>query len=1107
MKWFLVLLLLCLSVSVGSCEFGDTVQNHWDMDGDGFGDIDDLTNLWVPISPYHTTGGGSATDITIVQKGLPYSQSIKGYLKARDYLDSISYLLYNEQKIDSNYWSFTLRDFTRSDSCSSGTYEYGYVNLTFYDSGGYQIGTYRMGGDGPYTNIVSGPFTNHDNDLFEIFITGGNAYLQVNGTNLGVMGACIRSPTYMGFYSWGRGARPAAGACSVYYTMWIDDITTDDGVVGIGAEPCLTGTFRNHTVTELDNNELDVSWHARTIPKSSYDGAQYTLQVKRLINGTTINSTVLKVAGDITTKPAGFVEYNWSTMFGAESYGAYNFNLYKDTTLIGQDYIIYKSLLDDSWINIEKDQYGIGDTMKVTYFLDTPDFTPNDYYIKLYDAGGEVKETRGIFASSGTEYFETLGYAVGMTYSLLVKDTEPATDYEDGRDLVELAFDVTNMLDSVFIRGITYNAETGVPLPNVSINFTQEDNQYNTTSDANGTYEFTYKTGSGDILTNETVEFVTDVLIEANASKPLWWHENFSFTPLVAGTYDIDLYLLPDCDNITHDNYTIAGMTLSYPLHQAVGTATTNIRNATTYSDSMLSSADMGYYMFDELSVTTGGMYVGIVNETFNSSEYDTWVSLAHSIIQVNSQKVTNTTDEIAFYNITDYLMNYTDGKIKINSSGNMTNYTDYHIDYNYFSSGIPFYVNATKIGYKDSDTYTVPVVDECEYQNIILHGLYNLTIYAKHAQTHISLTDFNAIFNEVDQKSSNTSTHLMFTQVEYGIWKVQVDKEGFYSDVKYIYVAQDTNSTFYLAPLSDVTEAPEGGAGTYYAPHRVEFKVQNLFGYPVEDVVVNTTVLETTSLSWDWLWRALGMREDVAAEMQNGSMNGCTDSHGGISFLMEPTMRYRITFTKNETNINESLTIYPKDDTYLVIVTTLTEERNRNEYVSWNLNTSDHNSTHAYLTFNYTDNLNKTSMLYFFVKDGNRTEIHNQTFTYDDSISTSHLVNRTKGQSYIWGFNCSHDEFGYFAQSKFITFKSRLIDLAILPDDKYYTWISIALLIFIAGLFSVTVSRFGYVIIPGTGLILSYIGWLSTNITLLTVAMGLGILAFMGKTERDKGL
>jgi hypothetical protein len=1099
LKLLFAIVMLSVFIGAGSCEFEDTVQNHWDMNGGGFGDKADLTNLWVPISPYHTTGGAQVTDITIVQKGLPYSQSIRGYLKAHDYLDSISYLLYTQRASESNYWSFTVRDFTRTDDCSAGYYEYGYIKLRFYDIDGFLVGEYTMATDNGTSNIVTGPFgNNHDDDAYEIFITGGNAYLQVNGTNFGVLGVCTRTPAYMGFYSWGRGSRPGGPpSCSLYYTMWIDDITTEDGIVGIGAEPCLTGTFAPHTVTELDNNELDVSWHARTIPKSSYDAAQYTLQVKRLINGTTINTTVLKVAGDTTTKPAGFVEYNWSTMFGAESYGAYNFNLYKDTTLIGQDYIIYKSLLDDSWINIEKDQYGIGDTMKVTYFLDTPDFTPNDYYIKLYDASGEVKESRGIFASSGTEYFETLGYASGMTYSLLVKDTEPATDYEDGRDLVELAFDVTNMLDSVFIHGITYNAETGVPLPNVSINFTQEDSQYNTTSDSNGTYEFTYQTGSGTILTNETVEFVTDVLIEANASKPLWWHENFSFTPLVAGTLILDLYLLPDCANLTHDNYTIAGMTLSYPFHQAVGVATTNIKNATTYTNTTISSADMGYYRFDELPVTTGGMYVGIVNETFNSSVYDTWVSLSHSIIQVGSQKVTNTTDEIAFYNNTDYLMNYTDGKIKINSSGNMTNHTDYHIDYNYFSSGIPFYVNATKTGYKDSDTYTVSIVDECEYQNIILHGLYNLTIWAKHAQTHISLTDFDAILNEADQKSSGSNTSLTFTQVEYGIWKVQVDKEGFYSDVKYVYVAQDTNTTFYLAPI---IESGGEGVGQYYAPpHLVEFRIENIWGRPYENVHINITAQETTMGAWDWLASVFGFRDEIAAEIQNGTMNGTTDTYGAMSFMMTETIKYKVHAYNATQGIDKIVYVYPKEERYIIVCSVIRWEQNGTEEMrelTINVTTSTINDTHANITVEYYDPSNATTDLTFYI---NRTTNYNDqelVASYnvlDDSNETySFTVTPISGRSFFVRVATVNDEWGSKVWDFAVKFPGLLIDLG-LPSIAY-PMMAIALILFTGGLFGASSATQGSLICCLEGWLFLGMGWFATVASSVTITMALSL-------------
>ena len=104
-----------------------------------------------------------------------------------------------------------------------------------------------------------------------------------------------------------------------------------------------------------------------------------------------------------------------------------------------------------------------------------------------------------------------------------------------------------------------------------------------------------------------------------------------------------------------------------------------------------------------------------------------------------------------------------------------------------------------------------------------------------------------------------------------------------------------------------------------------------------------------------------------------------------------------------------------------------------------------------------------------------------------------------------MWGFVAEHETFGEKKDIKIITFK-QFIDLG-LEDEKYYTWISLALLIFFTGMFSVTISKFGYILIPGIGMFFWYIGWLTTNITLLTTALALGVLAYIGTREKEKGL
>jgi len=70
-----------------------------------------------------------------------------------------------------------------------------------------------------------------------------------------------------------------------------------------------------------------------------------------------------------------------------------------------------------------------------------------------------------------------------------------------------------------------------------------------------------------------------------------------------------------------------------------------------------------------------------VIDEVFTSA-YDTWVNLAGTYI--GGEVVTTTDGLTTFLNGTDYQMDYINGQIKVLSTGNMVNATNYHIDYNY---------------------------------------------------------------------------------------------------------------------------------------------------------------------------------------------------------------------------------------------------------------------------------------------------------------------------------------------------------------------------------------------------------------------------------------
>ena len=73
-----------------------------------------------------------------------------------------------------------------------------------------------------------------------------------------------------------------------------------------------------------------------------------------------------------------------------------------------------------------------------------------------------------------------------------------------------------------------------------------------------------------------------------------------------------------------------------------------------------------------------------IVGETFNSSEYDTWVQLTHTDIVEASETVMDIDDTTIYTRCVDYEIDYMNGRIKVLSTGSMRNWTEYFISYIY---------------------------------------------------------------------------------------------------------------------------------------------------------------------------------------------------------------------------------------------------------------------------------------------------------------------------------------------------------------------------------------------------------------------------------------
>jgi len=912
--------------------------------------------------------------------------------------------------------------------------------------------------------------------IWEFVRTGSNIYLYINGTYItDIGGTYTQTPCYIKF-----------NTPKTCYTTWIeifiDDVTTLDGVIETFPHnwyilrhwdaPETSGLY-SESDTRVEEHYFTVSYMVPYIGTDACD----EIRIKHLISGEVVNITPI-------SDRYGTIYYNFTEMLfhqnkEEDKYGYYFVELTRGGSVIARDffYFTWDALNKPSGtITWDKDCYASGEVAKIHTNLTDPDFSTHVYKGYVYDVYGNKKEEWTI--TSADEWYEVdlNGYDAGVYYAILkVRNKNTGFEWEE-------AWDVASVSEEVRIEGVSYDAKSETVLGGVYVNAIQNYEDHEITTDAT--------TGEYNIS-----ELLVDMEIQMNASKANYTHNNFSFTPLQNGLYEINLYLLPDASHINITPPAVVGIVSEYPFHQVIPNATVNIWKNGWNSNT--TTNNMGYFEFvlDNTSMNTST----IENETFNSSEYDTWVQLANTGIVPYTEKVTNTTDETPYVRGVDYEMDYVNGKIKVLSTGSMQNNTLYHIDYEKYEA-TTFSLNATKEGYKESETYTFTVnPTEIKYVYPLLYGLYNITVRARDASTHATIFNFKATLNDGEQTKETTSGWLNFTGVEYGIHKVEVGADGYYSAIEYVYVYEDVEKIVYLTPLET---AGEQGVGISYPPHQVEFACVDMFGNPLANVYVEATPISTTTGAWNWLLNLFGIRNESISYYTNQTLNGTTDSRGAITFVMMENVEYEVNFRNESLGINKTIRIYPKADHYTVILTPVTSSVVSSEdYITFNLS-YEIIGDEINLSLTYNDSLNQTQNLTFFVYNST-TLLYQQNFTNVSNLSVSYTVPYKAGEEYMWGYSAFHSRFGEMGRSRILRI-AWFLDLGI--SRTYCTWIAIAIILFLTAMFSFSTVKFGYVTIPIISLIFAYIGWLP-NISIIIITLCLGILAYMSKREKEVGV
>lgn len=550
--------------------------NHWTFNvSDGYGSVDsieiEIEVTAYPVTPIEDTfqyypGGDVSANWHVETKagcGTPCAAEIITsdnkryfYIRVHDSYgiagEYAQLTMYNPYP--SNYWSMSVPNVGQHANM-------GIMDIFFYDEYGYEILSKTW-----TTTFPTAGFWEFVRDS-----STGDVAFRIDGVNQGSLGTASSVINYIRFKV--RLGSSSTGTNRAW--LYIDDFSVNGNVVGIGTEST------SHTVTELNTAATNISYTIKSFPAAIYQAAEYKIEIKRSIEGSyaTIENEIVKAAGN-TSPYHGYSNWNRSADLtdNDTAYGLYMVYLTKDGVSQASDYFFFAPPGDASSISFSDTELTMGVSETITYTIDGADFSMYNYKVRVYGANGQVYLT-SVLDASGSVSWDTTDNTVGVYFVVLTRTHKTTGTY------AELAYDYATLLERIDISGYAYDAQNGTALSNVNVNFNQESIWYNTTTNAIGHYELT------DIL--------IDVEVGVAASLSGYIHDDFTFTPLVAGNISLDLYLLPNDSTIIYNGTAIGGLVLCAPYYQALNGATVNLWNS-SWSDDTASSAT-GYYLFDDI--------------------------------------------------------------------------------------------------------------------------------------------------------------------------------------------------------------------------------------------------------------------------------------------------------------------------------------------------------------------------------------------------------------------------------------------------------------------------------------------------------------------------
>ena len=334
--------------------------------------------------------------------------------------------------------------------------------------------------------------------------------------------------------------------------------------------PSLKGVI-NNTGNAMSTNTFHANWMVDS-------SGSYTISIENVGTGFVANTTSWTAAADWSRGWAGNNTYTIQDVFIGTSapYGYYALRLKEGGSTLDSSYFWY--LASGATIAWDKDIYGIGDVATITTDVSSGywDTSTYAYTGKIIDLYGVTQDTWTINSQTMDHTVDLTSYPVGDYYAVIVASSG-GTDYY-------MAFDIATINDKVNILGHTVNAYTGGVVPLASVSFIRGGTFHNSVSSAAGSFS---ETG-----------LLWGLEIGVNATKTDFNFTPFKFTPPAAGTYTLNLSLLPD---YIPNSTAIAGVVYEDWSHNAIPGATVWISNS-TWTGTSTTATSMGFYMFDGLA-------------------------------------------------------------------------------------------------------------------------------------------------------------------------------------------------------------------------------------------------------------------------------------------------------------------------------------------------------------------------------------------------------------------------------------------------------------------------------------------------------------------------